>query len=340
MATETAINTPAASGTQRGIYEPFFEYHMCWYPVAVASEIGVGEVRSVNFCDGRIAVFRGEDGVVRAVSARCRHMGADIGLGAVVGNNVQCPYHHWEYNGEGACVRIPSGDKIPGGTTLFRFPCEESQGLVWVFLGKEPSYPVPVVPHCEEGKVLSRSFELELEEPMLIEPWVFSMNTFDFAHFKAVHHFDMKDVRTVFDDNHMYWESNIEVTDEGKAFKGLMRLEAFGTASVISYMKKEGEAAKRHIAGLVPKGDEGLGIFFTIFAELENDSEDARKDAERRLDELERLHRILPLEDLEVLNSIEFGKIRLTEVDRELATYLRFVNKYPRTTMAKLIGNN
>src|SRR3546814_18974792 len=97
-----------------------------------------------KFCDSRIAVFRGEDGVVRAVSARCKHMGADVGLGQVVGNNVRCPYHHWEYNGQGSCVRIPSGDKIPTDTSLFSFHCEETQGLIWFFLGQAPTYPAPV----------------------------------------------------------------------------------------------------------------------------------------------------------------------------------------------------
>jgi hypothetical protein len=51
------------------------------------------------------------------------------------------------------------------------------------------------------------------------------------------------------------------------------------------------------------------------------------------------LHRLIPLEDLHVLNSIEFGQIRLTEVDRELATFLRFVASYPRTTVAKLVAD-
>lgn len=339
MATVAQLDSNEAA-TRRGIYEPFNEYHMCWYPVAVAAEIKAGEVRSIKFCDSRIAVFRGEDGIVRAVSARCKHMGADVGLGRVVGNNVQCPYHHWEYNGEGSCVRIPSGDKIPNGTKLFNFPCEESQGLIWVFLGKEPSYPVPVVPNCEEGKVLSRSFELVLEKPMLVEPWVFGTNTFDFAHFKAVHHFNMDDVTVVQNKDEMYWEGNVEITDEGKEFKGFLRLEAIGTGSVITYMKEEGKSPKRHIAGLVSKGDEGLGIFFTVFAELADDSEEAHKDAVKRLDELERLHRIIPLEDLEVLNSIEFGKVRLTEVDKELATFLGYIASYPRTTVAKLVAGN
>lgn len=337
MATAAKLDPPRTT-SRRGIYEPFNEHHMCWYPVAVAAEIKSGDVRSVKFCDGRIVVFRGEDGVARAVSSRCKHMGADIGLGQVVGNNVQCPYHHWEYSGEGVCVRIPTGDKIPKDAKLFSFPCEESQGLIWVFLGKEPTYPVPVVPNCEEGKVLSRSFELVLEKPMLVEPWVFGTNTFDFAHFKAVHHFNMNKVKVVQNKDEMYWEGDIEVTDQGKEFRGFIRLEAIGTGSVITYMKEEGKEAKRHVAGLVPKGDEGLGIFFTVFAELKDESEEAHHDAVKRLDELERLHRIIPLEDLEVLNSIEFGEVRLTRVDKELAKFLRYVASYPRTTVAELVA--
>src|SRR3546814_6760786 len=71
----------------------------------------------------------------------------------------------------------------------------------------------------------------------------------------------------------MYWEGTVEITDKGKEFKGLLRLEAVGTASVITYMKEEGKAPKRHIAGLVSKGDEGLGIFFIVFAELARSEE-------------------------------------------------------------------
>jgi nitrite reductase/ring-hydroxylating ferredoxin subunit len=324
---EKAREVPA----KRGMYAPFGEYHQCWYPVLVAEAIKQGEVRSVKFCDSRIAVFRGSEGVVRAVSARCKHMGADLGLGKVVGNHVQCPYHHWEYNEKGACVRIPSGDPIPGDTTLFSFPCEESQGLIWVFLGKEPTYDVPAVPGCEEGKVLSRTFQLVLDEPLRVEPWVFGTNLFDFAHFKAVHNFNMRNVKTFIDEHHMGWESDIEGI-------GFMRAQVAGVATAITYVKKDGKDPQRHIAGITPQGDEGLGIFFTIFADLADDSKEAHVDALRRLDEYEALHRHLPAEDLPILNSIQFGQARLTKADRELATFLNYVNKYPRTTIKELQG--
>lgn len=317
------------SAKKRGFYEPFNEYHMCWYPVMLSSDLVPCEVKSTNFCDGRIAVFRGEDGAVRATTARCKHMGADIGLGDVIGNHVRCPYHHWEYDGAGACVRIPSGDEIPSDTTLLSFPCEESQGIIWVFLGREPTHSVPHLADCQEDKVLSRSFEIDFKEPLRVEPWVLSANTFDFAHFRSVHNFDMGNITKISDGHRQGWEGDI-----GK--QGYMRLELLGIANVVSYLRKPGEAMKRQLAGSCPKGDEGLKLFMTIFVDLPDSSEATRREMKARLDEYETLHRRIPAEDLAILNSVEFGKTRLTAVDKDLAEFLGYVQRYPRTTIRKL----
>src|SRR3546814_17151507 len=118
----------------------------------------------------------------------------------------------------------------------------------------------------------------------------------------------MSDVNVVQKENQMYWEGTVEITDKGKEFKGLLRLEAVGTAYVITYMKEEGKAPKRHIAGLVSKGDEGMGIFFTVFEELADESEEDTRYAVRCLDELESMQWRIPLEDLAELNYIEVGK--------------------------------
>jgi nitrite reductase/ring-hydroxylating ferredoxin subunit len=330
MATVSNLGERHGSSAKRGFYEPFNEYHMCWYPVMVASDLQPGSVKSMNFCDSRIAVYRGSDGAVRAVSARCKHMGADIGLGEVVGNHVRCPFHHWEYDGTGACVRIPSGDRIPNDTTLLSFPCEERQGLIWVFLGNEPTGPAPFIAESERERVLSRSFEINFEEPMRVEPWVLSTNVFDFAHFKSVHHFDMSNVSKFHDGDSQGWEGDI-------AGEGFLRLELRGIANVITTMQRPGETVpKRQLAGSCPKGGAGLTLFMTIFVELKDDSEEARQEAEKSLDEYEAFHRKIPAEDLTVINSIEFGKTRLTEVDRDLAEFLGYVQRYPRTTIRKL----
>ena len=51
-------------------------------------------------------------------------MGANLAGGKVVGNHVQCPFHHWEYNGEGTCARIPYTDApIPEAAKVKAWPC-------------------------------------------------------------------------------------------------------------------------------------------------------------------------------------------------------------------------
>lgn len=329
MATVTTMEERSDTPAKRGFYEPFGEYHMSWYAVMPSSELAPGKVKSTKFCDGRIAVFRGEDGAVHAMNARCKHMGADIGLGDVVGNNVRCPFHHWEYDGSGACVRIPSGDRIPNDTTLLTFPCEDSEGLIWVFLGRVAPHRAPRLADCEEGEVLSRSFGIDFKEPLQVEPWALTANTFDFAHFRAVHQFNMDDI-TKFSDGHVRgWEGDI-------GEQGFMRIELHGISNVVSYLRKPGEAMKRQLGGLCPKGDEGLKLFMTIFTDLSDPSEAARQEAEARLDEFEALHRKIAEEDLAVMNSVEFGRVRLTEGDKEVAEFLRSVQTYPRTTIRKL----
>src|SRR3546814_14527258 len=107
---------------------------------------------------------------------------------------------------------------------------------------------------------------------MLVEPWVFGTITFDFAHFKSVHHFHMSDVNVVQQENKMYWAGKVEITDKGKEFKGLLRLEAVGTEYVVTYMKEEGKAPIRHMADLVVTAAAGRGIFSLGIAEHANQS--------------------------------------------------------------------
>src|SRR5665213_4069227 len=44
-----------------------------WYPVEWAKNVKVGKVIETEFWHRSIAVYRGEDGVVRAIENRCAH---------------------------------------------------------------------------------------------------------------------------------------------------------------------------------------------------------------------------------------------------------------------------
>ena len=50
---------------------------------------------SVNVLGQFLAIYRGEDGQVYALDAYCPHLGANLGLGKVCGNSLECPFHAW-----------------------------------------------------------------------------------------------------------------------------------------------------------------------------------------------------------------------------------------------------
>jgi 3-ketosteroid 9alpha-monooxygenase subunit A len=83
-------------------------------------------------------VWRGEDGQARVLDAYCRHLGAHMGYGGRVnGNDLECPFHAWQYNEKGAVTRIPYARTIPPqakrDNCVRGWPVVERNGLVWVW---------------------------------------------------------------------------------------------------------------------------------------------------------------------------------------------------------------
>jgi phenylpropionate dioxygenase-like ring-hydroxylating dioxygenase large terminal subunit len=77
------------------------------------------------------------------LTAFCRHLGATCPRGSVVGDEVRCEFHHWQYGGDGRCTRIPAGGAVPEQARLFSFPVAERWGLIWAFNGEQPLFDPP-----------------------------------------------------------------------------------------------------------------------------------------------------------------------------------------------------
>lgn len=78
-----------AEGDQStAMFLPGGGYHQCWYPVAFSEDVPAGTSVGLEFCDDRIVLYRGADGVARASIPYCKHMGADLSIGDVVGNDL------------------------------------------------------------------------------------------------------------------------------------------------------------------------------------------------------------------------------------------------------------
>lgn len=131
---------------------------------------------------------------VHAWADRCPHRGARLSLGRVLiglhGTRLECPYHGWQFGGEGRCQHVPAApDFVPPAshcTTVFE--AREQHGLVWVRL-QPPAQAEPLAdpPAFAPGDdpawrtVLCGPYELNTSAPRLVE------NFLDLSHFGFVH---------------------------------------------------------------------------------------------------------------------------------------------------------
>jgi nitrite reductase/ring-hydroxylating ferredoxin subunit len=162
-------------------------YDENWYPVALASELDEGAVTTLPFLGDLVTVFRSESGRAQAVSPYCAHLGADLGLGEVVGETVQCPFHHWCYGSDGVCVHVPAvpSAPIPDGARVFAYPTAEQWGIIWVYNGADPAYDVP----SPFGLDPDGSYHLTVgyRDACAGDPWLHTVNIVDLQHIVYLH---------------------------------------------------------------------------------------------------------------------------------------------------------
>lgn len=79
--------------------------------------------------------FRTEAGSPGVLLDRCPHRNVPLSEGRVVGENVQCAYHGWEFDGRGVCKKVPglTSDPEARGRNAPSFAVREQDGFVWVW---------------------------------------------------------------------------------------------------------------------------------------------------------------------------------------------------------------
>ena len=155
-----------------------------WAPICRSDELPRGAVRGAEWLGGRVVAWRDAAGTAHVQSAFCPHLGADLAVGQVVGDTLRCAFHHWEFGGDGRCVRTGSGDPVPPQARVYRFPTAERWGLIWAFNGDTPLYELPEFPVPASDLHWKT---VVMAEHYALDPWVFLCNTLDFNHLKVVH---------------------------------------------------------------------------------------------------------------------------------------------------------
>jgi phenylpropionate dioxygenase-like ring-hydroxylating dioxygenase large terminal subunit len=155
-----------------------------WHPVAWASQVRAAEPTPVRLLDTDLVLWRSRDGV-HVWRDLCVHRGSRLSAGRVVDECLACPYHGWEYDSSGRCVRIPAHPDQPpparARTTVYAV--KERYDLVWVCMG-EPQREIPAFPEWDDvsfKKVSAGPYVYRAHGPRVIE------NFLDVAHFPFVH---------------------------------------------------------------------------------------------------------------------------------------------------------
>lgn len=163
-------------------YRSLFNF---WHPVCYSSDLGTTKPLGVTLMGEKVVVARLGDKVV-ALEDRCPHKGAALSLGQVLDCKLECPYHGWQFDDTGHCVRIPAREEVTA--TLNRnataYHASDSSGMIWVCLAETPKYDIPKFPELNDPsyRVLQgEPYVWKTSTPRRLENFV------DFAHFAFVH---------------------------------------------------------------------------------------------------------------------------------------------------------
>lgn len=136
-----------------------------WYVAGWSSEVAAGALVARTLLNTPVVLWRGADGVARALEDRCCHRGAPLSRGRLEGDKLRCMYHGLLFEGGGRCVEVPGQDKVPHFARVHAFPLVEKDTFLWIWIG-----------------------DAEMADPALIPdlPW---MESPDWAHIEGYTHY-------------------------------------------------------------------------------------------------------------------------------------------------------
>ena len=101
----------------------------------------------VEFLGNNLAIWRNKDNQVVIQDDNCPHRGAQLSMGKVKNNCIECPYHGWAFDSEGSLIDVPADNNssLLKNTNIETFHTIESGGLVWTCIGTPDGYNPPVL---------------------------------------------------------------------------------------------------------------------------------------------------------------------------------------------------
>lgn len=159
------------------------ELRKTWHPVGRIESFGSEPTRFELVGEPFVAVRLG--GEVKVFRDVCPHRYARLSDGRVVNDNIQCPYHGWEFSADGRCAHVPAlGDDATLPPARLTAPnVKYAYDLVWV-APEEPIVDILPIPEWDDpalDKVWIPPVDVNAGAAQIID------NFLDFSHFPYVH---------------------------------------------------------------------------------------------------------------------------------------------------------
>jgi phenylpropionate dioxygenase-like ring-hydroxylating dioxygenase large terminal subunit len=179
-----------------------------WYAVLEASEVPERKPIGKTRLGQRLVFWRDASGRVACFTEACPHRGAALSQGVVLAGRLQCPFHGFEFNSDGACACIPANGRaspVPRAVHAGGLACREAHGFIWVWNGA-PLQAAETIPWFES--IDGRFSHATLRSLWPVHYTRAIENQLDVVHLPFVHHNTIgRGQRTVVNGPLVRWES-------------------------------------------------------------------------------------------------------------------------------------
>jgi vanillate O-demethylase monooxygenase subunit len=116
-----------------------------WYVAAWSSDVKQGALMERWILGDPVVLYRARDGAPIALAGRCPHRRYPLANGKLLDDDrLQCGYHGFTFDRSGACVHIPSTDRVQPGMRVLSYPIVERWSWLWIWMG-DPALADPAL---------------------------------------------------------------------------------------------------------------------------------------------------------------------------------------------------
>ncbi|WP_019925218.1 Rieske 2Fe-2S domain-containing protein [Nocardia sp. BMG111209] len=263
---------------------PYEAFPTGWYQIGYSAELKTGDVEPVKYFDQQLVLFRTEDGQASLLDAYCPHLGAHLGYGGKVqGDCIECPFHGWQWRGDGSLGTIPYDPEADRRVRIPAWHTREVAGLLLAWydgFGREPFWEWPGITEFLDEENFYPIFPQGADHIGIrkIIPQSPVENTPDFEHFPYVHGAGRAGNPILWEEKEHYLRTRISflfgankaktwLTPDGP-MEGEIETEAWGLG-LSNARFKVGEFVTSQLTATTPVDAEHSKLFDTITATRE-----------------------------------------------------------------------